>query len=155
MGEGCYGRRAVRNSMGAIFTLPIINVSSLARSLRDLRSTYSVRTIAAHPRADRKTLYRTDLRHDVCIVFGSEGVGISNSVLEACDESVAVPMNEGIDSLNVPARAPCSCPRRSGRGRRKACAGRRTKISRHFGRKDFQGITQRKTNTRRARLCNS
>ena len=104
VGETCtspYLRRAVRNSMGAIFTLPIINVSSLARSLRDLRSTYSVRTIAAHPRADRKTLYRTDLRHDVCIVFGSEGVGISNSVLEACDESVAVPMNEGIDSLNV------------------------------------------------------
>jgi len=42
---------------------------------------------------------------DCCIVFGSEGDGISTSVLEACDEAVAIPMAPTVDSLNVGAAA--------------------------------------------------
>jgi tRNA G18 (ribose-2'-O)-methylase SpoU len=38
-------------------------------------------------------------------VFGSEGNGISPPVLAACDEAVAVPMADGVDSLNVSAAA--------------------------------------------------
>ncbi|HTJ00470.1 MAG TPA: TrmH family RNA methyltransferase, partial [Dongiaceae bacterium] len=38
-------------------------------------------------------------------VFGSEGQGISAAVLAACDEAVAVPMANGVDSLNVSAAA--------------------------------------------------
>ncbi len=45
------------------------------------------------------------LQNDCCIVFGSEGNGISKSVLEACDEAVAIPMANDVDSLNVGAAA--------------------------------------------------
>jgi tRNA G18 (ribose-2'-O)-methylase SpoU len=34
-------------------------------------------------------------------VFGSEGYGISDDVLAACDETLAIPMASGVDSLNV------------------------------------------------------
>ena len=44
---------------------------------------------------------RTELTTDCCIVFGSEGYGLAPAVLAACDEAVAVPMNGGVDSLNV------------------------------------------------------
>lgn len=96
-----YLRRAVRNSMGAVFTMPVVPVTDLAETLRRLRSTYGIRSIAAHPRATGESLYEADFRKSCCIVFGSEGEGISPRVLEACDDAVAIPMHHGVDSLNV------------------------------------------------------
>jgi 23S rRNA (guanosine2251-2'-O)-methyltransferase len=46
-----------------------------------------------------------DLRADCCLVLGSEGFGISASVLAACDGQVAVPMARRVDSLNVSSAA--------------------------------------------------
>lgn len=96
-----YLRRAVRNSMGTIFTLPVVHVASLVDSLRDLKSKHSVRVVAAHPHAKQVALQQASMTSDCCIVFGSEGEGISTAVLAACDDLVAIPMQEGVDSLNV------------------------------------------------------
>ena len=35
------------------------------------------------------------------MVFGGEDCGLSEEVLNACDETVAIPMASGVDSLNV------------------------------------------------------
>ena len=56
-------------------------------------------------RADGQTLAQADFTGDCCLVFGSEGDGISEAVLESCDEAVAIPMPPTIDSLNVGAAA--------------------------------------------------
>ncbi len=93
-------RRAVRNSMGAIFRLPVVERLDLAETLRELR-TRGVRCIAAHPHPDRQTLWQADFSPDCCVVFGSEGYGISANVLSGCDACVAIPMHSGVDSLNV------------------------------------------------------
>jgi SpoU rRNA Methylase family len=102
---------------------------TLVECLKELRAR-GVRCIAAHPHAEswsssfslpstastppqdklklelqRKTISRTDFSSDCCIVFGSEGNGISAPVLEACDEAVAIPMPPTVDSLNVGAAA--------------------------------------------------
>ena len=60
-----------------------------------------VRCIAAHPHTNRKYLYDTSFAGDTCIVLGSEGEGIRPATLAACTEMVAVPMMNGVDSLNV------------------------------------------------------
>jgi len=123
-----YLRRAVRNSMGTIFELPVYELNNrmgelheslvkhefgavettpsetLAQTLRDLRRR-GVRCIAAHPHTDKKILSRADFTGDCCIVLGNEGDGISPEVLEACDEAVAIPMPPTVDSLNVGAAA--------------------------------------------------
>jgi tRNA G18 (ribose-2'-O)-methylase SpoU len=107
-------RRAVRNSMGAIFQMPVVEIGkgispsgdapkTLAQTLRALRG-QGIRCIAAHP-GGKNRLTEADFRKDCCIVFGSEGEGISPAVLENCDEAVAIPMPEKIDSLNVGAAA--------------------------------------------------
>jgi tRNA G18 (ribose-2'-O)-methylase SpoU len=96
-----YLRRAVRNSMGAVFTLPVVHVPSLVDAVRQMQSAHSIHVIAAHPHAEQKTLQETALRRDCCIVFGSEGEGITPTVLAVCNESVAIPMRKGVDSLNV------------------------------------------------------
>jgi tRNA G18 (ribose-2'-O)-methylase SpoU len=103
VGETCgspFLRRAVRSSMGAIFQLPIVETASLTQALRDLRE-HGIQCIAAHPHADGGTLSQANFKRDCCIVFGSEGYGISPAVLAACDEAAAIPMPQTVDSLNV------------------------------------------------------
>jgi len=122
IGETCsspFLRRSVRTSMGTIFQMPMIELNSgktswrrelpetemnclLVQILRELREA-GVRSIAAHPRADGKVLSQANFSGDCCVVFGSEGNGISPAVLAACDDAVAVPMHGGVDSLNVAA----------------------------------------------------
>lgn len=96
-----YLRRAVRNSMGTVFYLPVVHVNNLVEALHVLRNAHGVRVLAAHPHAELHTLPLVGLKNDCCIVFGSEGEGIAPHVLAACDESFAIPMNKGVDSLNV------------------------------------------------------
>lgn len=92
--------RAIRTSMGAIFRLPAVEGLALPAALSRLRAA-GVRCVAAHPAATTRPLPGVDLSGDVCVVLGSEGTGISEAVLETCDEAVAVPMASGVDSLNV------------------------------------------------------
>ncbi len=123
VGETCsspFLRRAVRNSMGTIFQLPVLELgrpaarraapspppaaATLAATLGELRAR-GVRCLAAHPQPGAKFLSRADFTGDCCIVFGSEGHGLSKAVLAACDEAVAIPMANAVDSLNVGAAA--------------------------------------------------
>ena len=103
VGETCsspFLRRAVRSSMGTVFQMPIVETTSLVQALRDLRE-LGIRCIAAHPHADGRTLSQASFTGDCCIVFGSEGYGISPDVLAACDDAAAIPMPATVDSLNV------------------------------------------------------
>lgn len=106
-GETCsslYLRRTVRNSMGAAFKLPMLESDNLVKTLHALRAA-GIRCIAAHPHTDRKILSQADFTGDCCVVLGSEGNGISRAVLAACDDAVAIPMANDVDSLNVSAAA--------------------------------------------------
>lgn len=96
-----YLRRAVRNSMGTVFRLPVVQVENLAGTLRQMKTAYGIRAFAAHPHSTQAVLVQADFTPDCCIVFGSEGEGISPAVLAACDAQVAIPMQNGVDSLNV------------------------------------------------------
>src|SRR6185437_14773992 len=101
-------RRAVRNSMGTILQLPVVELArigqwrrpginshttelTLVECLQQFRAR-GIRCVAAHPHTDKRVLSQADFRGDSCIVFGSEGDGISPAVLAACDEAVAIPM---------------------------------------------------------------
>ena len=96
-----YLRRAVRNSMGTVFNLEVVQLASLVDSLLELKSRHAMRIVAAHPHAERVALSQASMTGDCCIVFGSEGEGINSAVLAVCDDLVAIPMHEGVDSLNV------------------------------------------------------
>lgn len=93
-------RRAVRSSMGTVFELPIVETPNLLKCLSNLKER-GVRCIAAHPHVEERTLSDADLKSDCCIVFGSEGHGITPDVLALCDDAVAIPMPPTVDSLNV------------------------------------------------------
>lgn len=114
-------RRSVRNSMGTIFDLSVVELAklgqrhqytekphaqphTLVQCLQELKR-HGVRCLAAHPHEERRSLWQADFSGDCCLVFGSEGDGLSAPVLAACDDTLAIPMAPGIDSLNVAAAA--------------------------------------------------
>jgi tRNA G18 (ribose-2'-O)-methylase SpoU len=95
-----YLRRAVRNSMGAVFRMPVVHAPHLAESLAGLERRHRTRVVAADPRG-RSVIDDRILDGNICIVLGNEGDGISQAVLDFCSERVAIPMMNDTDSLNV------------------------------------------------------
>jgi tRNA G18 (ribose-2'-O)-methylase SpoU len=93
-------RRAVRNSMGTIFKLPVVECEKLTPILEALKKK-NVRVIAAHPHVHAVPIQDASFAEDCCIIFGNEGQGISAPVLAACDDCVVIPMSNEVDSLNV------------------------------------------------------
>lgn len=88
----------VRASLGALFTLPVIEspVDETIRWLRDQQ----IQIIAATPEA---TLPYTavDCTRPTAIVMGSEATGLSDTWRSAADSLVTIPMFGAMDSLNL------------------------------------------------------
>lgn len=95
-----YLRRSVRSSMGNIFQLPYFRATDLVGTLRRLESA-GIPCLAAIPRPSARTLWETDFDRDLAIVLGAEGPGVRPEVAAACSGAVSIPMDSGVDSLNV------------------------------------------------------
>lgn len=88
----------VRASKGTVFALPVATAST-AETLIWLRDR-GVRLIVATP--DTRTSYTdVDLTGPVAIAVGTEKQGLTDEVLAAADERVAIPMSGSANSLNV------------------------------------------------------
>ena len=93
-------RRAVRNSMGGVFNVPIFHPPSLVETLKSLRAQHDVRVVGADPGGKQMlTQYKFDTR--TCLVLGAEFEGITEPVRVQCDDLVSIPVVGGMDSLNV------------------------------------------------------
>lgn len=102
-----YVRRAVRTSMGTVFTVPWARAAEgeWPRGILGLlrREGFACYAMALEPDAvplDDPSLLVAEKR---ALLFGSEGYGLSRAALDACDRSVIIPMAHGVDSLNVAA----------------------------------------------------
>ncbi len=96
-----YLRRAVRQSMGAIFELPVIESKNLAEDLLKLSKEYDFQVIAADPHGKISLRDNFNFSENICLVLGSEGYGIRENVLSVCNERISIPISLKVDSLNV------------------------------------------------------
>jgi 23S rRNA (guanosine2251-2'-O)-methyltransferase len=88
-----------RSSAGAVERLPIAVVPNLARYLAEVKGD---RLWAYAAAADAVTyLWDLDLTGGVALVFGAEGKGVRPLVRRTCDGAVAIPLADGVESLNV------------------------------------------------------
>ncbi|MBI5646857.1 MAG: RNA methyltransferase [Ignavibacteriae bacterium] len=96
-------RRSVRVSMGTIFSLRTHRSPSLLETLSELRDRHGWTLIGTTPRGGDTSLARLTSASTgpVCLVFGSEGRGLSTEALAACDGLYTIPMYGAVDSLNV------------------------------------------------------
>ena len=91
LGPGCaspLSPKTLRSSMGAAGRLPTLHSDDLPAALAALRAR-GVTTLAT-------ALYR-----GLCVVIGSEGQGLTDRTVEACDMAVRIPMTDRVESLNA------------------------------------------------------
>jgi TrmH family RNA methyltransferase len=107
LGPDCadpYGPRAVRASMGAVFTEALVRAG--------IDDTPGPRVaLVAH---GGEPLDRLDGAATLCL--GAERVGLPEEVLERCDGRVTIPLRPGAESLNVAAAAAIALQRISSLG---------------------------------------
>lgn len=91
-------------SAGAVDRVPLIEVTNLARALREMKDA-GVWLTGLAGEADA-SVYDIDLRGKVALVMGGEGEGMRRLTREACDHVARIPMpgadsGHGVESLNV------------------------------------------------------
>ena len=98
-GGAAINAEAIKASAGALMRLDTCKVPNIRLAAYYLKQS-GFKLIAATEKVDR-LLYETDMTGPCAIIMGSEGKGISSSMLELADEKVAIPMSGQISSLNV------------------------------------------------------
>ena len=93
-----------KTSAGAADSVPVIPVTNLARTMRDLQQ-LGVWLYGLAGEAEA-SLYSIDLRGNVALVLGGEADGLRRLTRENCDQLVKIPMPGGaggaaVESLNV------------------------------------------------------
>jgi len=94
-------RRSVRVSMGHVLAVPFARLPSLPDGLAVLRAA-GLTTVALTPAGPvpLRSLDPAELG-PAAVLLGAEGPGLSPAVLDAADCRVHIPMQPGVDSLNV------------------------------------------------------
>jgi len=91
--------KVLRASAGQWFRLPMTMVSDLEAELRRYQS-QGMQLIATQPDAPL-SYWELDLRPPSLILLGNEGAGLSVTLSEIADWCVKIPLNRGVESLNV------------------------------------------------------
>lgn len=89
----------IKASAGTLFKMPIIKTSNLKETLKSFKEDDAdIYTLSSRA----KTSYKEqDYNAKTIFVLGNESEGVSKAVESVCDDSVAIPMNRGVESLNV------------------------------------------------------
>lgn len=99
-------RRALRVSMGTAFTLPTARVTDAAEALEILHAAGFVTvalTLAPDSIDIADVTAMTSDRAGVALLLGAERTGLDPATQEACTHRAVIPMQAGVDSLNVAA----------------------------------------------------
>ena len=83
---------------GAAETVPVVAVTNLARTLRELKD-QGVWLLGAE--AGGESLVDADVSGPIAWVLGAEGQGLRRLTRETCDRLVGIPLAGGVESLNV------------------------------------------------------
>ena len=95
-------RRAIRVSMGTVFQVPwTFAPDAWLEELKRL----GFATAALALRDDTRSIRDERLAKEpkLALVLGTEGDGLADGTIAACDYTVKIPMTHGVDSLNVAA----------------------------------------------------
>ena len=97
-------RRSIRVSMGTVFQVPWTRIENWPASVHDLQEAgYVVAGLTLGEGAITLDDLAAEDHENLALVLGSEGHGLMGSTDRALDRRVTIPMQHGVDSLNVAA----------------------------------------------------
>ncbi len=112
-------RRSIRVSMGTVFQVPWTRIDpwpggsagTAGVSGADLLRSHGFTVAALALTPDSITLDELEANppHRLALVMGTEGDGLREQTIAACDVSVRIPMAGAVDSLNVAAATAVAC----------------------------------------------
>lgn len=110
-------RRAVRVSMGTVFSLPWTRIDQWPDTSALKEHGFTVAGLALSEQAISLPDFcaylqgevAQGLKPKVALVLGTEGPGMSEPALNQCDQLVKIPLSHGVDSLNVAAAGAVAC----------------------------------------------
>ena len=85
---------------GAAETVPLIRVTNLARTMRELQENHNIWIEGTSGEADAG-IYEAKLTGAIALVMGAEGDGMRRLTREHCDQLISIPMAGSVSSLNV------------------------------------------------------
>ena len=89
----------IKTSSGAIFNVPICKVPHIKDAIFLIKQ-HDIKIFGASEKAENN-IYQTQFGNAQAIIMGSEGKGLSSSVIKLCDELIRIPLHGKIESLNV------------------------------------------------------
>jgi len=102
-------RRASRVSMGTVFQIPWTYMGEQI-DFEELHR-LGFKTVAMALKEDSVNIDDPELLAEdkLAIIMGTEGEGMKDATIDACDYTVCIPMSHGVDSLNVAAASAVAC----------------------------------------------
>lgn len=104
LGGACadpFSPKTLRASMGACGRLPLAKVPVLADGLAGLRAAGITCLAAALYNSRPLDAFDPARPGGVCLVIGSEGQGLTDAAIAACDAAVRIPISPLVESLNA------------------------------------------------------
>ena len=103
---GCdiYNPKALRASMGALIRLPVKVCESLADEMKKCKQV-GISSFATVPDRDAKDITKVDFSSGAFCIIGNEGNGVSQEIIDLCDEKITIKMSGRAESLNAAAAA--------------------------------------------------
>ena len=107
------GQKVLRASSGAVFHLPFLRfdgieeeiINSLLKSLSELSNVgFKIFSTSSYSKSTKKTskpYWEVDWTKSTVLILGNEGQGIHKKIQEAFNETITIPHNEIVESLNV------------------------------------------------------
>ncbi len=89
----------IKTSSGAIFNVPICKVPHIKDAIFLIKQ-HDIKIFGASEKAENN-IYQTQFGNTQAVIMGSEGKGLSSSVIKLCDELIRIPLHGKIESLNV------------------------------------------------------
>lgn len=89
----------IKTASGAAATVPLIQVTNLARTMRFLKEN-GIWIFGASEKADQP-YYEANLKGAIALALGAEGEGLRRLTQEHCDVLINIPMVGSVSSLNV------------------------------------------------------
>jgi 23S rRNA (guanosine2251-2'-O)-methyltransferase len=90
---------AIKTSAGALHHLPICREKNM-KTVMELLNQSGLVTVACSEKG-KGMIHQLDLTGPVAIVLGNEETGISEDILKRCSEWARIPLDVGVQSLNV------------------------------------------------------